>query len=60
MAVERVGGVRKAEFAYPEGKGVVTYDTTVTSDSAIVAELGGATGFEAIVRPAAPTGSPMR
>lgn len=50
MAVERVSGVRSAEFAYPEATGIVTYDTTLTSDSAIVAELRRATGFLATVR----------
>lgn len=51
MAVERVDGVRRAEFAYPEGSGVVTYDTTATSPAAIIAELERATGFGASVRP---------
>lgn len=50
MAAERVEGVREAEFAYPEGTGVVTYDTTVVSESAILAELQRATGFVAAVR----------
>lgn len=49
MAAERVEGVREAAFAYPEGTGVVTYDTTVVSDSAIVAALLRATGFVATV-----------
>jgi copper chaperone CopZ len=52
VAVERVEGVREAEFAYPEGTGTVVYDTTVTSDSAIIAALARATGFGATVKPA--------
>lgn len=48
MAVERIEGVRQAEFAYPEGTGVVTFDTTVTADSVIIAGLTRATGFEAV------------
>ena len=49
MAAERVDGVREAEFAYPEGTGVVTYDTTATSDSMIIAEVERATGFGIVV-----------
>jgi len=45
-----VQGVREAEFAYPEGTGTVRYDTTMTSDSAIVAEVERATGFDLHVR----------
>ena len=50
MAAERVEGVREAAFAYPQGTGSVAYDTTVTSDSAIVAALTRATGFGFRVR----------
>lgn len=50
MAAERVEGVREATFAYPEGTGSVTYDTTATSDSAIIAEVERATGFGITVR----------
>lgn len=50
MAAERVEGVRAAEFAYPEGTGTVTYDTTATSDSVITAEVERATGFDLTVR----------
>lgn len=50
VAAERVEGVREAEFAYPAGTGTVTFDTTVTSLDAIIAELRRATGFEAVPR----------
>lgn len=50
MAAERVEGVREAEFAYPEGTGTVTYDTTMTSESVITAEVAQATGFGLTVR----------
>lgn len=50
MAAERVEGVREAEFAYPEGTGLVIYDTTVTSDSVIMADVERATGFGLAVR----------
>lgn len=43
-------GVLEAEFAYPEGRGTITYDPTLTSDSAVIAELRRATGFAATVR----------
>ena len=43
-------GVREAEFAYPEGTGTITYDTTVTSDSVIMAEVERATEFDLTVR----------
>ena len=45
MAAERVSGVRAAQFAYPEGTGTVTYDTTMTSGSVIMAAVERATGF---------------
>jgi copper chaperone CopZ len=50
VAAERVEGVREAEFAYPEGTGTITYDTTVTSDSVIMAEVERATEFDLTVR----------
>ncbi|MHB1169389.1 MAG: heavy-metal-associated domain-containing protein [Longimicrobiales bacterium] len=50
VAVQRIEGVRDAEFAYPEARGVVTYDTTLTSDAEIIAELKRATGYVAAVR----------
>lgn len=56
MAAERVGGVREAEFAYPEGTGTVTYDTTVTSDSVIMTAVERATGFDLTVRDARTSG----
>lgn len=56
MAAERVEGVKEAEFAYPEGTGTVTYDTTMTSDSVIMADVERATGFEVQVRSLAPSG----
>lgn len=43
-------GVREAEFSYPEGTGTVTFDTTLTSMSEVVAELTRATGFGATVQ----------
>lgn len=50
MAVQRIEGVRDAEFSYPDATGVVTYDTTLTSDAEIIAELKRATGYVAVVR----------
>lgn len=50
MAVQQIEGVRAASFSYPEGTGTVTFDTTMTSATAIIAELGRATGYTAIVR----------
>lgn len=50
MAAERIEGVREADFVYPAGTGVVTYDHTVTSLDAILEELRRATGFEATPR----------
>jgi hypothetical protein len=43
-------GVTQAEFHYPAGTGTVTYDTTRTTTSQILAELTRATGFETAVR----------
>ena len=57
MAAERVEGVREAEFAYPEGTGLVTYDRTMTSDSLIIAEVERATGFGLALREPATSGS---
>lgn len=45
-------GVTEAEFRYPAGTGAVTYDTTRTTASGIVAGLSRATGFEVMVREA--------
>ena len=56
MAAERVAGVRDAVFAYPEGTGVMTYDTTITSDSLIISEVERATGFGLAVAGAGPSG----
>lgn len=56
MAAERVQGVRDADFAYPEGRGVVTYDTSVTSDAEIIAEVQQATGFGVRVEDPPPHG----
>lgn len=50
MVVERIEGVREAEFSYPEGTGSVSFDTTATSMEAIVEELKRATGYEARLR----------
>lgn len=50
MAVKRIEGVQEAEFAYPEGTGVVRFDTTATSTEVIVEELERATGFRAVAR----------
>jgi hypothetical protein len=50
VAARRIEGVTVAEFRYPAGTGTVTYDTTRTTTSEIMAELSRATGFEAIVR----------
>lgn len=50
LAVQRVGGVHEARFAYPEGEGFVTYDTTMTSVTEIVEELERLTDFTATER----------
>jgi len=50
VAARRIEGVAEAEFRYPAGTGTVTYDTTRTTTSEIMAELSRATGFEAAVR----------
>ena len=57
MAAERVEGVREAEFAYPEGTGLVTYDTTITSDSVIMVQVEQATGFGLAHRDSVTSGS---
>jgi hypothetical protein len=48
--VERVGGVREATFSYERAEGFVTFDTTLTSLEAILAELERLTGFSGTVR----------
>ncbi len=50
MAVERVEGVREAKFSYDRGEGFVTFDRTVTSPEAFIAELERLTAFTAEVR----------
>ena len=50
MAVKRVEGVREAEFSFKRSEGFVTFDTTVTSTEAIIAELERMTDFTATVR----------
>jgi copper chaperone CopZ len=50
VAAQRIEGVTEAEFHYPGGTGTVTYDTTRTTTSEIMAELSRATGFEVMVR----------
>jgi hypothetical protein len=57
VAAERADGVREAEFSYPDGWGLVTYDTTMTSDSVIMGEVGRATGFGLALRNTTPTGN---
>jgi len=49
VVVERMDGVRKAEFWWEEARGVVTYDTTRTSIDAVIEELHRLTGYEARV-----------
>lgn len=49
MVVERIEGVRKAEFSWQEERGVVTYDTTRTSIGAVIEELHRMTDYEARV-----------
>ena len=48
--MERVEGVREAQFSWELAEGFVTYDTTLTSDEAIIAELERLTGFSGTVR----------
>ena len=43
--MERVEGVREAQFSWELAEGFVTYDTTLTSAEVIVAELERLTGF---------------
>lgn len=50
MAVERVEGVREANFSYESAEGLVTFDKTVTSADAILVELERMTGFSGTVR----------
>ena len=45
MAAERIAGVDSARFAYPEGTGTISYDTTVTSPDVFIPELERATGY---------------
>ena len=52
MAVNRVEGVHDATFSYDRAEGFVTFDTTVTSVSEIVAELERMTDFSATRREA--------
>ncbi len=52
MAVERVEGVREATFSFDRAEGFVTYDTTLTSAEAILAELKRLTAFSGTVREA--------
>ena len=47
MAVTRVEGVQDATFSFDRAEGYVTFDTTVTSISEIVAELERMTDFSA-------------
>lgn len=50
--MERVEGVREATFSYERAEGFVTFDTTLTSLEAILAELERLTGFSGTVREA--------
>ena len=45
MAAERIAGVDSARFAYPEGTGTISYDTTVTSPDLFIPELERTTGY---------------
>lgn len=60
MAAERIAGVLEARFAYPEGMSTVTYDTTVTSASVVLAELARTTGYGFAPRADGPAGRPAR
>lgn len=51
MAVERVKGVREAEFSYERAEGFVTFDTTQTTPEAFIAELERMTDYSATLRP---------
>lgn len=48
--MERVEGVREATFSYERSEGFVTFDTTLTSVEAILAELDRMTAFRKTVR----------
>ncbi|MDA0329460.1 MAG: hypothetical protein O2958_10685 [Gemmatimonadetes bacterium] len=48
--MERVEGVRDATFSYPLGEGFVTFDSTLTSPEAFIAELQRLTEYTAQVR----------
>ncbi len=50
MAVERVEGVREAEFSYERAEGFVTYDTTMTSPEEFLAELDRMTDYSGTIR----------
>jgi len=52
VAVQRVDGVSEASFSYDRAEGFVTFDTTMTSVTAIIAELERLTDFSATKRPA--------
>lgn len=47
MVVERLDGVREAEFSYRAESGVVTYDSTRTTIEEIIRELQRMTDYEA-------------
>jgi copper chaperone CopZ len=49
VVVERIEGVREAEFSWQEERGVVTYDTARTSIEAVVEELHRMTDYQARV-----------
>ena len=53
MAVERVKGVREAEFSYERAEGFVTFDTTQTTPEAFIGELERMTDYSAKLRPVA-------
>jgi len=50
VAVTRVEGVHDARFSYERAEGYVTFDSTATSVSEIVAELERLTDFSATRR----------
>jgi len=50
VAVERVDGVREAEFSYERAEGYVTFDTTKTSPDVFLAELDRMTDYSGTVR----------
>ena len=47
--MERIEGVREAQFSWQESGGVVTYDPTRTSIDAVMEELHRMTGYDARV-----------